>query len=134
MSTRKAIIKIIVVVLIAYLAYGVYFYVQDLRYSRLAVHSCPPGVYPAMAPVYDGTSSTAHANEIVGGVPDCPQQTIDLAKEWPTAVFMILEWLPIRLAYSPLGAVAMSIYNQYTQSNPTSLGSFDVSTGVHTAP
>jgi len=127
-------LKILCVVLIAYLAYGVYFYVQDLRHSRLAVHICPPGVYPAMAPIYDGTSSTAHTNEIVGSVPDCPQQTTDLAKEWPTAAWTILGWLPIRLAYSPLGAVAMSMYIQYSQSNPTSLGSFDVSTGVHTPP
>lgn len=131
MNRRKTVIKILCVVLIAYLAYGVYFYVQDLRYSRLAMHICPPGVYPAMAPLYDGTGSTTSANEIVGGVPDCPRQTINLATEWPTAAFMVLGWLPIRLAYSPLGGMAMSLYNIWLQNNPTEIGTFDVSAEIN---
>ncbi len=93
MAKKRISIVTVCVIVLAYLAFGVNFYVNDLRYSRLAVRICPPGVYPSEPHVQmvDGTPQS------VIDVPDCPQQTVNIANELTTAPTMILGWLPLIL-------------------------------------
>ena len=64
-------------IVITYLAIGATFYMNDVRYSRTAVHVCPP--------VF-----VAHEE-----MQDCPPQTVSLKEDWPTAIILTIGWLPI---------------------------------------
>ena len=52
---------------------------NDVRYSRIAVHICSPGV--------------VNPEEMQ----DCPPQTISLKEDWSTAITLTVGWLPILL-------------------------------------
>lgn len=65
------------VTVIIYLLTGFAFYVNDVRYSRSAIHLCSEG------------ATTGEQ------VQDCPAQIIYLKKDLPTAITLTVGWLPL---------------------------------------
>jgi len=75
--TKKTLFFILLIATIIYLLIGVAFYVNDVRYSRSAIHICPEG------------ATTGEQ------VRDCPPQTVSLKEDWPTAITLMVGWLPL---------------------------------------
>jgi len=80
MSLKKIIIMIGIIVILAYLAFGVIGYIQGLN-SQLSIRICPPGVLMS-------------ENQL----PDCQTQQLDIKRELGTAPVIIIGWLPLMLA------------------------------------
>jgi hypothetical protein len=74
--TNQVITLIVSFIVIMYLIMGATFYVNDVRYSRTAVHMCPPGV-------------------VTEPMQDCPPQIVSLKGDWPTAITITVGWLPL---------------------------------------
>ncbi len=77
MTKNSVITFIAFFIIITYLVMGATFYMNDVRYSRTAVHVCPPGF-------------VNHEE-----MRDCPPQTVSLKEDWPIAITLTIGWLPI---------------------------------------
>ena len=76
--TKNLVITLITsFIAIIYLVMGATFYVNDVRYSRTAVHMCPPGVVTEEE------------------MQNCPPQTVSLKEDWRTAITITIGWLPL---------------------------------------
>lgn len=75
--TNQVITLIVSFIVIMYLITGATIYVNDVRYSRTAVHLCPSNIVTPKS------------------MKDCSPQTISLKEDWPTAITITVGWLPL---------------------------------------